>query len=88
MPHPMFTAMVREMEPIRAERMLDAATAALAPHHKQTWWDDLLARARGVAVDLVKRAEPLFSFNGRAVNSSAALRHEFGQHVSGGGVES
>lgn len=87
MPHPVFECHVQQIEPLRAERLLDAAAAATAMHRKKDWWDDLLARARGVVREVVERAGPLFTFNGRAVNTSDGLRREFGQHVSGGRVD-
>jgi hypothetical protein len=89
MPHPLFAAIVREMEPIRAERLLDAAQAASVPHmgkEAARWWDRTVAAARGLAREIVERAGPLFTFNSRPINSSAGLRAEFNQHVSGGKV--
>jgi hypothetical protein len=84
----MFAAHVREMESIGAERILDAAQAAAAVHAGREWWDKMLARARGVAVEAVRRVVPLFTWNGRGINSSAGLRKAFSEGVTGGRVES
>jgi hypothetical protein len=91
MPHPLFAAIVREMEPIRAERLLDAAQAASVPHmgkEAARWWDRTVAAARGLAREIVERAGPLFTWNGSAVNSSQGLRQKFAEGVTGGRVES
>jgi hypothetical protein len=87
MPHLMFVAHCDQLEAIRAERLLDAAQAATAQFQKQSWWDGLLASARGVVRDVAEKLEPMFVWNGRALNSSEELRQKFAQDVSGSRVE-
>jgi hypothetical protein len=84
----MFIAHVQQLEVIRAERLLDAAQAALAQSQPQSWWDTMIAAARGVAVEVVKRAGPLFTWNGQSINTSDGLRKAFSEGVTGGRVES
>ena len=88
MPSGVFESYERNMEPLRAERMLDAATAATAQFQKTDWWEGLLARARGAAAEVARRAAPLFTWNGAPVNSSQGLRRKFAEGVTGGRVES
>lgn len=91
MPHPMFVAHVTQLEPLRAERLLDAAQAASVPHMGKEaagWFERLTAQARGMAAEVVKRAFPMFTWNGAAVNTSHGLRQRFAASVSGGRVES
>lgn len=87
MPHPVFTAHVKHMDALRAQRILDAAEAAAVQFHPLTWWDSMLARARGVVAEIKDRIGPLFTFNSRPINTSRDLRSAFSEHVSSG-VES
>jgi hypothetical protein len=82
MPHPMFSRHVRELDRLKAERLLDAAQAATAQFQKAEWWDGMLARARGVASEIVAKVGPLFTFNGHAINTSGGLRRAFSEHVA------
>lgn len=82
MPHPLFVAHTTHLDALRASRLLDAAQAAAAVNAPSSWWDALIARARGVAVEMVRRAGPMFTFNARPINSSQGLRQAFGQSVS------
>ncbi len=88
MPSGVFEAYEAQLEPLRAERVLDAAQAASAIHAGREWWESMLARARGVVHEVVRRAFPMFTWNGAPVNSSASLRQRFEQGVTGGRVES
>lgn len=83
----MFVAHRKRLDALKAERLLDAAQAALAQSQPQSWWDTMIAAARGVAVEIVKRAGPLFTFNGVGINSSSGLRAKFSESV-GARVES
>lgn len=82
MPHPVFTAHIKHMDALRAERLLDAATAATAQFQKAEWWDRLVARARGMAAEIAARVGPMFTWNGSPVNSSAGLRRKFADGVN------
>jgi hypothetical protein len=84
----LFEAHVEMMPKLHAEMMLDAATAATAQFQKAEWWDRLVLRARGAATEVMRRAFPMFTWNGAPVNSSAGLRQRFAQGVSGARVES
>jgi hypothetical protein len=88
MPHTVFAAHAKHLTALKAERLLDAAQAALAQTQPQSWWDTMIAAARGVAVEVVKRAGPLFTFNSRPINTSDGLRKAFSEGVTGGRVES
>lgn len=87
----MFVAHDRMLDRLRAERMLDAAeVAAVSQMGKAAsgWFDRMLAAARGAAVEVVRRAFPLFTWNGQGVNTSQGLRQKFAEGVSGSRVES
>lgn len=88
MPAGLFEAYEARLEPLRAERVLDAAQAATAMHAGKDWWESMLARARGVVREATERARVLFTFNGRPIGTSNGLRRAFGEHVTGGRVES
>lgn len=85
MPHPMFVAHTKHLEPLKAERLLDAAEAASVPHMGKEaagWFDRMIAAARGMAAEVVRRAEPLFTWNSQPVHTSAGLRAKFAEGVS------
>lgn len=56
-------AYVHAMPKIRAERMLDAASAATATYQQAEWWDALTIRAQGGQQSEALRSSP-FSLNG------------------------
>lgn len=85
MPLGLFEGYERQMPVLRAERLLDAAQAASVPHmgrEAQGWYDRMIAAARGVVEDVVRRAAPMFTWNGRKLGSSRELRAKFNEHVS------
>lgn len=84
----LFEAHIEMMPKLHAEMMLDAATAATAQFQEADWWDRLVARARGVAANAVRRAFPMFTFNAKPINTSDGLRRAFNQNVEGSRVES
>lgn len=78
----MFEACVAQMDPLRAERILDMAQAAAAVHAKQDWWDALIARAQGAKRAVAQAGG--FMFNGAAVSFDGLFRRL--SSAIGGGV--
>jgi hypothetical protein len=69
----LFEAHVREMESIRAERVLDAARAAGSPYQKEGWWDALITQAQGAGHQVAETAGQAtgFVYNGTRVGFDA-----------------
>jgi hypothetical protein len=85
----LFEAHLAMLPRLRAEALMDAAEAtAAATYSPEGWWERMAAIAKGAAAQLARRAGPLFTWNGKAVNTSSGLRRAFAQGVSGGRVES
>lgn len=71
MPTNLFMAYHDAMPRIRAERLLDAAQAAMAQFHKPAWWNAQLATASGdteEAVAAASRPASAFRLNGQPVS--------------------
>jgi hypothetical protein len=86
MPTDLFMAYVDQMPRLRAERLLDAAQAALAEHHKPEWWDAQLAAARGDAQEggtTTGRPSSPFRFNGQPI-SAQELKRELASSLGAG----
>jgi hypothetical protein len=81
MPSGVFEAYEAQLEPLRAERLLDAAQAASAHLAGRAWWDRMVAAANGIVSEVRERARVLFTFNGRPIGTSGGLRQAFGEHV-------
>lgn len=84
-----FKAYLREMDPIAAERLLDAAQAAGVPYMGEKagdWFDKIIARINRDVVEVSQKAEALFTWNGAAVGIrglKTKLGETFGRGLRG-----